>query len=277
VDRYDRWLVVQFTALGMAQRRELIADLLIEFLQPEGIYLRTERSIGRAEGLELSDGPLRGSIPDTPIVIEEDGLSFLVNIKEGQKTGFYLDQRENRHAIAPLAKSRRVLDAFCYTGGFSLHAARAGAREVLAIDASAAAVALAEQNARLNGLNVSFVRGDVFDRLQVLRDAGQRFGMVILDPPKFARTRRALEEALRGYRRLYTLALGLLEPNALLAACCCSGLISMDMIESLLARLAVETRRSIQILERRGPARDHPVLTTCPESNYLKCLICRVL
>jgi 23S rRNA (cytosine1962-C5)-methyltransferase len=278
VDRYDRWLVVQFTALGMAQRRDLLVELLVERVHPEGIYLRTERGIGQLEGLELQDGPLWGQVPTEPVPIAEEGIRFLIALCEGQKTGFYLDQRENRRAVARLAAGRRMLDAFCYTGGFGLHAAKAGARAVLGVDVSASALGLAQQNACLNGFEgMAFVRADVFSHLQMLQEAGERFGLIVLDPPKFARARNAVDEALRGYRRLETLALRLLESNGILVTCCCSGLITMIMLEDLLARLAVEEGRAIQILERRGQASDHPVSVACPESNYLKCLICRVL
>jgi 23S rRNA (cytosine1962-C5)-methyltransferase len=278
VDRYDRWLVVQFTALAMSQRRDLLVPLLVERVHPEGIYLRTERGIGQLEGLELQDGPLWGQVPAEPVLIEEEGIRFLVHLGEGQKTGFYLDQRANRRAVARFAAGRRMLDAFCYSGGFGLHAARAGARAVLGVDGSAAALALAQENARLNGFDgISFVREDVFAHLQTLEEAGERFGLIVLDPPKFARARNAVDEAMRGYRRLQTLALRLLESDAILVTCCCSGLITMDMLEDLLAQLAVEEGREIQMLERRGQASDHPVSVTCPESNYLKCLISRVL
>lgn len=278
VDRYDRWLVVQFTALGLARRRDLLTELLAERLRPEGIYLRTERGIGALEGLELHDGPLWGSVPAEPITVQEAGLYFGVNLVEGQKTGFYLDQRDNRQAVARLAHGRRVLDAFCYTGGFGLHALRAGATAVHGVDASEPALALARANAHGNGLRpAEYVRADVFDHLDELVQNGARFGLVVLDPPKFARQRGAVDEALRGYRRLYTLALRLLEPDGLLAMCCCSGLISMDMLEELLAQVAVEERREVQVLERRGQAPDHPVAVTCLESNYLKCLLGRVL
>jgi 23S rRNA (cytosine1962-C5)-methyltransferase len=277
VDRYDRWLAVQFTALGLAQRRELLADLLQELLQPEGIYLRTERGVGQLEGLELHDGPLRGPPPAGPVLIEEHGLRFLVNLAEGQKTGFYLDQRDNRLAAARLAAGRRVLDAFCYTGGFGLHAARAGAAEVVGLDQSEPALALARENARLNDLhNLTFERGDVAAQLEARAARGERFGLVVLDPPKFARARHAVEEALRGYRRLQARALRLLEPDGFLVTCCCSGLITADMLEELLAQLAAEERREVQILERRGAAPDHPVSVACRESRYLKCLVARV-
>jgi 23S rRNA (cytosine1962-C5)-methyltransferase len=277
VDRYDRWLVVQFTALGLAQRRDLFAELLAEMVRPAGIYLRTERGIGQLEGLELHDGPLWGEIPAGPVPVVEDGLTFLVNLAEGQKTGFYLDQSINRRAVARLAAGRRVLDAFCYSGSFGLHASRAGAAEVIGIDQSEPALALARENARLNGLNnLTFHHGDVFGKLDALVAAGERFGLVVLDPPKFARARHAVEEALRGYRRLQALALRLLEPGGFLVTCCCSGLITVDMLEHLLAQLAAEEKRDVQILERRGPSPDHPVSVACLESHYLKCLITRV-
>ncbi len=145
VDRYDRWLVVQFTGLGLARRRERLTEILVELLRPEGVYLRTERGIGQLEGLELQDGLLWGRAPDGTVVIEEHGLRFRVNLAEGQKTGFYLDQRDNRRAVAGLAAGRAVLDAFCYTGGFGLHAARAGARSVLGVDQSEPALGLARK------------------------------------------------------------------------------------------------------------------------------------
>jgi 23S rRNA (cytosine1962-C5)-methyltransferase len=188
-----------------------------------------------------------------------------------------LDQRENRRAVARLAPGRRVLDAFCYTGGFGLHAARAGAREVLGVDVSEPALALARENARLNGFsNLMFVGAEVFTHLDALQQSGERFGLIVLDPPKFARSRNALEEALRGYRRLQKLALQLLEPDGFLVTCCCSGLITVSMLDDLLAQLTAEERREVQILERRGQAPDHPVSAVCPESNYLKCIISRV-
>jgi 23S rRNA (cytosine1962-C5)-methyltransferase len=288
VDQYDRWLVVQFTSLALAQRREMWAELLCELLQPEGIFLRTERGIGKLEGLELQDGPLWGQTPAEPILIQETclrlapgmdgGVKFLVNLAEGQKTGFYLDQRENRQVVAGYAAGRRVLDGFCYTGGFGLHAARAGAREVLGVDGSESAIDLARRNAALNGLTaMSFTRADVFEFLQQQVLDRQRFQLIILDPPKFARTPKAVEDALRAYRRLQTLALLLLEPDSFLVTCCCSGLIDMGMLETLSAQVAAESKRSVQIMERRGQPPDHPIAVACLESSYLKCLITRVL
>jgi 23S rRNA (cytosine1962-C5)-methyltransferase len=278
VDRYDRWLVVQFTSLGLARRRDHFAEILAELTGAEGIYLRTERGVGSLEGLELQDSLLWGTVPAQPIVIEEGCVRLLVNLAEGQKTGFYLDQRDNRQAVAKLAAGRRMLDAFCYSGGFGLHAARAGALSVLALDQSEPALELARENARLNGVadKMSFQRGDVFQLLSELAERGEKYGLIVLDPPKFARARNAVEEALRGYRRLQGVALRLLEPDGFLVTCCCSGLITADMLEELLAQLSAETRRDVQILERRGPAADHPVSVACRESHYLKCLLTRV-
>lgn len=278
VDRYDRWLVMQFTSLGLGMRREMLADLLNELAQPEGVLVRTEKGIGKLEGLELRDGPIRGELPGNPITIEEHGVRFLVNLLEGQKTGFYLDQRDNRRAVAAYAGGRRVLDAFCYTGGFGLHCARAGATEIIGLDGSAPALELAAANARLNNVaSISFRTGDVFAELDSLVEAGERFGLVVLDPPKFARAQHAVPEAMRGYRQLQTQALRLLDADGILVVCCCSGLITREMLEGLLSQLAAETKRRIQILEVRGQAPDHPVAATCLESTYLKCLICRVV
>ncbi len=276
IDRFDRWLVVQFTSLALAQRREMFADLLMELVRPTGIYLRTERGIGQLEGLDLHDGPLRGAAPGL-LIIEEHGLRLQVNLTEGQKTGYYLDQRDNRQVVARLAVGRRMLDAFCYSGGFGLHAARAGAAAVLGVDGSEAALALAHANAELNGLtNIAFEKADVFDRLDQLVAAQERFGVIVLDPPKFARSKSAVDEALRGYRRLLRRSLNLLEPNGVLAMCCCSGLITREMLHELLAKEASQARRPLQILESRGAAADHPVSAACPETNYLKCVVCRV-
>ncbi len=277
VDRYDRWLVVQFTSLALAQRRDLMVDLLREILAPEGIMLRTEKGIRDLEGLDLHDQLLWGEVPAEPIRIREGPVVFRVHLREGQKTGFYLDQRDNRQRVAALARGRRMLDAFCYTGGFGLHAAQAGAQAVEGVDVSEPALELARGNAHCNRLdNLEFIRRDVFTHLAERAEAGERFGLVVLDPPRFARTREAIGEALRGYRRLHALALRLLEPEGILVSCCCSGLITGEMLTLMLAELAAEMGRDIQLMEQRGAAADHPVSVSCLESNYLKCLISRV-
>ena len=276
-DRYGDWLAVQFTSLALGSRRAMIADVLREVLNPRGIYLRTEKGIGKLEGLALHDELLWGEPPPPDHAIEENGLRFFVNLAEGQKTGYYLDQRDNRAAVARLCPGKRVLDAFCYSGGFGLFAAKAGAAEVLGIDGSEPALDLARRNAIANGLsNVSFTCADVFRHLTDLAAEGRKFDVLVLDPPKFARNRAALPDAIKGYRRLHQLAMKLLAPGGVLVTCCCTGLIVMNDLEELIAQVAVEARRDLQILERRGPSPDHPVAVTCRESGYLKCIVSRV-
>jgi 23S rRNA (cytosine1962-C5)-methyltransferase len=276
-DRYGDWLAVQFTSLALGSRKAMIADVLREVLNPRGIYLRTEKGIGKLEGVELRDELLWGEPPPPDHSIEENGLRFLVNLAEGQKTGYYLDQRDNRATVARLCPGKRVLDAFCYSGGFGLYAAKAGAAEVLGVDASEPALELARRNAIANGLsNVSFTNADVFRHLGDLATEGRQFDVIVLDPPKFARNRAAVPEAFKGYRRLHQLAMKLLAPGGVLVTCCCTGLIVMNDLEELLGQVAVEARRDLQILERRGPSPDHPVAVTCREGGYLKCIVSRV-
>jgi 23S rRNA (cytosine1962-C5)-methyltransferase len=278
IDEYAGWVAIQFTSLGIGQRREMLLDLLDELIQPKGVYARTEKGIGQLEGLVLHDGVLRGPAPPSDLTIEENGLTFLMNLTEGQKTGYYLDQRDNRLAASKLATGRSVLDAFSYTGGFGLYAARAGAESVECVDVSEQALTLARRNAELNALsNVAFVQADVFDHLEARVREGRHYGMVILDPPKFARSRNSVPQALSGYRRLQTLAIRLLEPDGILVTCCCSGLIEPEMLEDLLAQISVHERRDVQLLAKLGQAPDHPVSVACRETSYLKCFISRVI
>jgi len=277
VDRYGDWLTVQFTALGLSNRRETICDVLQELLQPRGIYLRTEKGIGKLEGAELHDGLLRGESPPADLHIEENGLRFFVNLAEGQKTGYYLDQRDNRAEVARLCPGKRVLDAFCYSGGFGLYAAKAGASEVLGLDSSEPALELARRNAIANGLgNISFENANVMKKLADLATTGRKFDVIVLDPPKFARNRAAVPDAMKGYRRLHQMAMKLLDKDGVLVSCCCTGLITMMDLEDLLAQVATESQRDVQLLQRRGPSADHPVALSCRETGYLKCLISRV-
>jgi 23S rRNA (cytosine1962-C5)-methyltransferase len=255
----------------------MLADILNELVQPRSIYVRTEKGIGALEGLDLHDGLLCGELPPTDLTIQENGLTFLVNIAEGQKTGFYHDQRDNRQAAARLAAGRTVLDAFCYTGGFGLHAAKAGATSVECVDVSEPALALGRRNAERNGLaHVSFQRADVFRHLDLLVKDGKHYGMIVLDPPKFARNRSAIPEALRGYRHLLKQSMKLAEPGGYVIFCCCSGLITQELLSDLVAQTAGEERRDVQILERRGAALDHLVAASCLETAYLKCFVLRV-
>jgi 23S rRNA (cytosine1962-C5)-methyltransferase len=279
VDRYGDWLLVQMTSLALAARRDLLVELMKEKLRPAGMWLRTEKGIGASEGLEAADGPIDGPEPPRPLFVEEHGVRYGVDVVQGQKTGFYLDQRENRAAAAKYLAGRRVLDVFCYTGGFGLSAVVLGkAKSVLGIDVSQPALDLARANAHLNGVaeKLRFEESEVFEALERLSSAGERFDAVILDPPKMIRHRAGIEKALRGYFSLNRLAADVLEPGGLLVTCSCSGLVGREDFEGMLSTVGARSGRSIQILESRGQSPDHPVSVHCPETAYLKCYICRV-
>lgn len=280
VDRYGDWLMVQVTSLALAQRRELLVELLQAKLQPRGIWLRTEKGIREVEGLEQEDGLIAGEAPPRPLFVEENGVRFGVDVVSGQKTGFYFDQRDNRAAVARYCRGRRVLDLYCYTGGFGVTAAAiGGAREVLGIDSSAAAITLACGNAQLNDVAhiAEFKPADVQQTLAAMRGAGETFDVVIVDPPKFARHRKGADNALRAYRKLNANCIAVTAPGGLLVSCSCSGMVTRDQFHGALAQAALESGRRLQILEDRGQASDHPVSVHCPESAYLKCVVCRVL
>ncbi len=278
VDRFEGWAILQLTSLALARRVDLLLDLLDDLLAPRGIYLRTERGILHAEGLELRGGLLRGQPPSGSLEIVEEGLRFLVDVEAGQKTGFYLDQRMNRVRASAYAQGREVADVCCYSGGFALHALRAGAVRTVGVDVSAAGLELAARNAELNDLSdrASWVRADAFRWLTERKGQGERFGMVVLDPPRFAQSRRGISQALRGYQMLNDLAVGCLEPGGILVTCSCSGRVSREEFTAMVGRVVQRSRRDVQILESLGQAPDHPVSASCPESSYLKCLICRV-
>jgi len=279
VDRYGPYLVVQIAALAMDLRRETLLELLAQTTGVRGIVVRTDRKIAQAEGMEPRDGWAWGQRPEDEVVIREHGVSYRLDLGEGQKTGYYLDQRENRRVAAGYFAGRRVLDMCCYLGGFTLCAAKLGAaREVLGVDASERVVAQARRNAAENGLsNVRFETGEAFETLEDLRQGGQRFGGVILDPPRFAGSKGSIDQALRAYHRLNRLGVELLEPGGILVTCSCSGRVSQDEFRHMLHGVSQKTHREIQVLEQRGAAADHPVRLSCPETEYLKCFICRVL
>ena len=280
VDRYGDYLAVQVTALAIEPRLEPICDLLETAVKPRGILLRgAERGLSKLEGLHLPDRLLRGTEPTGPIFVAEHGLRFGVDLTEGQKTGYYLDQRENRQAAARHAGGRRVLDMFCYSGGFAVACAVNGvARSVLAVDTSAKATALARANADFNGAaNVAVETADAFEKLDSLAAAGERFGMVVLDPPKFARSRGSVDDALRAYHRINRVACDLLEPGGMLVTCSCSGSVTRDDFLQMLAGVSQRAGRMLQLLDVRGAAADHPVSVSCLEGEYLKCVIARVV
>ncbi len=278
VDRYGDYLAIQPTALAIAQRLPMIVPILVELLRPRGIVVRNERGLAQIEGVEVPEGPYWGEVPNGAIFITENGIKFGVDLTQGQKTGFYVDQRDNHRAAAGYMRGKRVLDMFCYSGGFALAAAMLGAAsEVLAVDTSEKAVAMARANAELNGVsNMRFQVGDAFETLGELNRLGERFGCVILDPPKFARNRANVDDALMAYHRLNRTAVSLLEPGGILVTCSCSGHVSREDFLHMLSGVAQRSERQIQILEQRGASADHPVSATCLETEYLKCFICRV-
>jgi 23S rRNA (cytosine1962-C5)-methyltransferase len=277
-DRYADHLVVQLNALAMVRCWPLLQPLFVELVRPVSILLRSDQSMLREEGMEPQAGVAWGTGPDGPVFVDEYGLRLRVDLLVGQKTGLYLDQAENHRAAAAYLSGRRVLDLFCYTGGFSLAAVGlGGAASAWGVDGSQRAITTAQANAELNGLaNVRFDRGDVFKTMDSLSSSGEKFGGVILDPPKFARSRRQLDEALRAYYRINRLAVELLEPGGTLVTCSCSGGITREDFLLMLSGVAQKSGRDIQVLEQRGAAPDHPVSLTCLETEYLKCFICRV-
>ena len=277
VDRYAGTLVAQFTSLALFGRRAALLGLLAAEVEHEGIWLKTESGIAGREGLPPVGEVAAGTVPEGPIQVEENGLLFAVDVRSGQKTGFYIDQRENRRTVASYAAGRDVLDVFCHGGAFALNALRLGsAKSALGIDSSAPSIGSARANAEANGVAAEFETGDAFETLERFEAEGRRFGLVVVDPPKFARTGDAVEDALKRYLRLNRAAVGVLEPDGLLATCSCSGHVDRQLFAQMLGQVAELSGRPIQILEQRGQAADHPVSASCLETDYLKCFICRV-
>jgi 23S rRNA (cytosine1962-C5)-methyltransferase len=275
VDRYDRHLVVQVLTRGMARAEELLLETLREIFHPESIVLRNDTPMRSLEGLPLERRTAFGELPD-PLVIELDGIRFHVAPLEGQKTGFYLDQRENRARLHGLTHGKRVLDACCYEGAWGLYAARFGAREVVGVDVSEAALARARRNVEINSLDTPcrLVERDIFD---FLTKGEERFDVIILDPPAFIKSKAKLKEGERGYLELNRLAMKLLPPAGLLVTCSCSHHLPRDRFQVLLGQAARLAKRRLLLLEACGQSRDHPVLMSMPETAYLKCFILEVL
>jgi 23S rRNA (cytosine1962-C5)-methyltransferase len=277
VDRYGDWLVVQCLTLGMARRRDEIVPLLVERLAPAGIYARDDVDVRLHEGLSLETGLLWGREPPDRLQIVEHGYHFLVDLRQGHKTGFYLDQRDNRARAGAYLAGADVLNAFAYTGAFGVYASGAGARSVVNVDTSAQALHLAGENLALNHLAAQeMVTGDVFQVLRDHRDQGRSFDAVILDPPKFATSQAQVMDATRGYKDINLLALQLLRPGGILITFSCSGRVSADLFQKVVFGASVDAGRHVQILEWLAQASDHPVLLTFPESAYLKGFIGRV-
>lgn len=277
-DKYGDVLVMQLGSAGPEHWRDTLADILQELCTPVCIYERSDSDGRELEGLPKHNGIVRGTLPDKAEVME-NGLRFAVDVATGQKTGFYLDQRDNRALTGTLSQDKDVLNCFCYTGGFSLYALRGGARSVLSIDSSQEALQLAQANVKLNGLDGSRAEwqcADVFDALRKLRDQNRKFDLIVLDPPKFAPTAAFAEKASRAYKDINLLGFKLLRPGGLLFTYSCSGGISDDLFQKIIAGAALDAGVDAQIVKKLHAAPDHPVLLSFPEGAYLKGLVLRV-
>jgi 23S rRNA (cytosine1962-C5)-methyltransferase len=279
VDRYGSFLVVQFLTLGMVQHRDQILSILGDQLVPSGIYERSDVDVREKEGLDPWAGPAWGDEPPPRFEVLENGHRFWVDVREGQKTGLYLDQRENRARLSLSCAGARVLDAFSYAGAFGVYAAAGGAAHITFVDTSAGALEMARQNMALNGYDPAhhaFVEGNVFGVLRGYRAQERDFDVVVLDPPKFAATGREVERAARAYKDINLLAFQLLRPGGLLFSTSCSGAVSADLFQKIVFGAALDAGRDAQIVGTLFQAADHPVALTFPEGAYLKGLICRV-
>lgn len=275
-DWYADALVVQVLSAGSERWRETLIEILREQSGCARVYERSDADVRELEGLAPRAGPISGQGFDRPVGILEHGLKYEVDVVAGQKTGFYLDQRDNRRRVGRLARGRDVLNCFCYTGGFTLSALSGGARSVLSIDSSASALAMGRCNLVLNGFEAGradWLEADVFNALRKLRDEGRQFDLIILDPPKFAPTPKDAERAARGYKDINLNALRLLRPGGLLATFSCSGGISPELFQKIVAGAATDAGVSLMLRERFSAAPDHPVIIEFPEGEYLKGLL----
>jgi 23S rRNA (cytosine1962-C5)-methyltransferase len=280
VDRYADILVAQIHTAGMERQRSVLIDALMEETGATGVLLRNESQSRRREGLEVEEPAVAaGDVPEQ-VAVRENGVQFLVDPWQGQKTGFFIDQRDKRAALRKYARNKRVLDCFSYTGGFSVYAALSGnATIVTSVDISAPAIEAARKHFALNGLEANdheFLIANVFDYLEQARRDGEQFDVVVLDPPAFAKTQSARSQALKAYRRLNTLGMQVLRPGGILLTCSCSGVVGMDDLLGTLAQAARYLRRPVQLLESYTHGVDHPINLAMPETAYLKAVFCRV-
>ncbi len=279
VDRYADYLILQSLNAGVEHWKDTIVKCLIELTGIRNIYERSDVEVRKLEGLLEQCGVLAGKEPPDAVEIMENGLRYLVNIRSGQKTGFYLDQRENRAKAIPYMQGKKVLNCFCFSGAFSVAAVKGGAEQVVSVDSSAEAIELAKKNMQLNFpdfTNLEWMTADVFEYLRQLRDQGNMFDVIILDPPKFAPTRRLAEQAARGYKDINLLAMKLLNPDGTLITFSCSGGISAEFFQTILKEAAADAQRPVFIKERLFQSSDHTVSLHFPEGEYLKGFICRM-
>ena len=277
VDAFGDVLVLQCLALGMERFKKDVVDALVEEVHPKGIWERNDVPVRKLEGLEMSTGLLYGDVPDR-VLMTENGVQFLVDVKEGQKTGFFLDQKENRAAIAPFVKNKSVLDCFTHTGSFALHAGKYGAKEVTGVDISEFACDFATENAKLNGLDdrVHFISANAFDLLSEQSRQGKKYDVIILDPPAFTKTKSAVDSAMRGYKEINLRAMKMIEPGGYLVTCSCSQHVLPEMFREMVLDAAKDAKVLLRLVEFRTQGKDHPILPYARETQYLKCGIYQV-
>ena len=280
VDKYAEYLAVQILSAGIESVKETIINILRSILNPKGIFDKSDAGARKHENLEPEQGLLWGEEPPEFIEVKENGVTYHINIADGQKSGFYCDQRDNREILAAYTQGKNVLDCFCYSGGFTLNSLRAGAAHVTSVDSSALAIETLKHNLSLNGfsdaLQTSF-QSDVNKQLRVFKEENKKFDVIVLDPPKYAPSRSALDRAARAYKDLNRLGMLLLEPGGILATYSCSGAVDMETFKQIIAWAALDAGREVQIIKQFHQPEDHPIRMSFPEGEYLKGLLLRVL
>ncbi len=278
VDKFGDVVVVQTLALGIHQFWDVIIGTVQDLLHPRGIYERNDAAVRNLEGLPQRKGFVGSAFP-TRFTVAENGLQIVVDVEKGQKTGYFVDQRENRASLRPLVTGKRVLDAFCHTGGFSLNAMAGGAAAVTAVDISGEALATARENAELNGFadRIQFTEANVFDYLRARDKQPGEFDVIVLDPPAFAKNKASLEGAARGYKEINLRAIKMLPPGGILVTCSCSYHMTPDLFRAVVTDAARDARRDLRLLAERAQGLDHPILVGYDESHYLKCNIYEVV
>lgn len=280
VDRYADFLSLQILSAGIENVKEDIISILREELQPKGIFDKSDATARTHEDLEVANGLLWGENPPEFLEVKENGIRYNINIAGGQKSGFYCDQRDNRQILAAYTPGKTVLDCFSYSGGFSLNSLKAGAAQVTSVDSSALALETLQQNIDLNGFDngqSSVIQSDVNKQLRAFKEEGKKFDVIVLDPPKYAPSRSALDRAARAYKDLNRLGMGLLESGGLLATFSCSGAVDIETFKQIIAWAALDAGKEIQIVKQFSQPEDHPVRISFPEGEYLKGLLLRVL
>jgi 23S rRNA (cytosine1962-C5)-methyltransferase len=280
VDQYADFLSVQILSTGIEKAKPIIISLLVKALAPKGIFDRSDATARTHEGISAENGLLWGEAPAAFIAVKENGITYHINIAEGQKSGFYCDQRDNRAILANYAEDKNVLDCFSYSGGFTLNAFAVGAKSVISVDSSALAIETLQQNIGLNKFSkkeFTAIQSDVNKQLRAFKEENKKFDIVILDPPKYAPSRSALDRAARAYKDLNRLGLLLLESGGLLATFSCSGAVDIETFKQIIAWAALDAGKEVQVIRQFSQPEDHPVRLSFPEGEYLKGLLVRVL